>query len=890
VDRAGNLLIAANGSGTVVMERAPTAWQEVAGRRSPVRVRYALAGDGSIRFALPAGYDETRPLILDPTLTYSTYMGGGGEDVGYSVAVDAAGAAYVTGYTLSIDFPTKNALDPGCGTDGSCNGFAFTDAFVAKLTPSTSGAASLVFSAYLGGSGIDQGFGIAVDAANNVYVTGRTTSTDFPTASVPYQSSYAGGYDAFVAKLTASGAALTYSTYLGGSAYDDGYGIALGSSNRVYLVGTTFSFDFPTTGGSLQPSFGGFDDAYLAKVDPAGAGAASLIYSTYLGGNDDDQGYGLAVDGSDVAYVTGFAFSTNLPTAGGPFQPLNGGLWDAFVMKVDPAMAGAAGLRYSTYLGGLGTDAGFGLALDSSRNIYVTGQTLSATSFPTVRPFQAAHGGNSDAFLARIDNATTAADLSVGQSDSPDPVAAGSNLTYTLTVMNAGPGPAAGVRLTDVVLGRAALVSATPTQGSCTAVTLFAETDVSCDLGSLASGSAATVSIVVVPAAGGTITSTARVSSSVSDPAAANNTATESTTVTPTADLSIAKTDGSTTATPGQTITYTITVSNAGPDDAFGATVSDTVPAAIIGASWTCVGAGGGACTAGGPGNISDTVDLPVGASVTYTLTGTISPSATGSLANTAAVAVPGRFVDPAPADNSATDTDTLITCGSAIVVVPDGRLTASSVPASGNAWFGASLRIGNSYSVEFKNTTGASTPPGALTVFSGDDGCGTATLTTRETAGIDPAGSLGAVRVSFTAVGTASYFRARLANGSGSTVPISFSWSDTTMFSPAWSDFGAYDTFYSLQNTTGAALNGTLTLRNPAGSVVRTLNVVIPAGRAASTSTAALGIARNQTGTARFTHDGPPGAIVAEAAIASFSISPAYVQPVKFQAVREAK
>jgi uncharacterized repeat protein (TIGR01451 family) len=379
------------------------------------------------------------------------------------------------------------------------------------------------------------------------------------------------------------------------------------------------------------------------------------------------------------------------------------------------------------------------------------------------------------------------------------------------------------------------------------------------------------------------------VSSNVSDPDAADNTATESTTVTPTADLSIAKTDGSTTATPGQTIMYTIAVSNAGPDDAFGATVSDTVPAAITGASWTCAGAGGGACTASGPGSISDTVDLPVGASVTYTLTGTISPSATGSLANTAAVAVPGGFVDPAPADNSATDTDTLISCSAATVVVPDGRLTASSVPASGNAWFGASLRIGNSYSVEFKNRTGASTP-GALTVFSGDDGCGTATLTTRETAGIDPAGSLGAARVSFTAVGTAGYFRARLANGSGSTVPISFSWSDTTMFSPAWTDFGAYDTFYSFQNTTGAALHGTLTLRSPAGSVVRTLNLDIPAGGTASTSTAALGITRNQTGTARFTHDGPPGAILAEAAIANFSISPAYVQPVKFQAVREAK
>lgn len=134
IDRAGNLRIAA-GPATVVFEKAPTAWQEVAGRRLPVPTRYARAADGSISFALPSGYDSTEPLILDPTLTYSTFLAGGAEDVGYSVAVDAAGAAYVAGYTFSTDFPTKGALDPGCGTDGNCDGFAFAAAFVAKLTP-----------------------------------------------------------------------------------------------------------------------------------------------------------------------------------------------------------------------------------------------------------------------------------------------------------------------------------------------------------------------------------------------------------------------------------------------------------------------------------------------------------------------------------------------------------------------------------------------------------------------------------------------------------------------------------------------------------------------------------------------------------------------------------
>lgn len=232
------------------------------------------------------------------------------------------------------------------------------------------------------------------------------------------------------------------------------------------MVGTTFSFNLPTTAGAFQPSFGGLDDAYLAKVDPAAAGAASLVYSTYVGGSDDDEGFGLAVDGSDVAYVTGFALSTDLPTAGGPFQPVNGGSWDAFVMKVNPALSGAASLLYATHLGGLSTDAGFGLALDTSRNIYVTGQTYSSASFPTVNPFQATAGGGSDAFVVKIDNATTSANVGVGQTDSPDPVVAGSNVTYTITVTNGGPGAAAGVRLTDVVVGSATLVSATPTQGT----------------------------------------------------------------------------------------------------------------------------------------------------------------------------------------------------------------------------------------------------------------------------------------------------------------------------------------------------------------------------------------------------------------------------------------
>ena len=300
------------------------------------------------------------------------------------------------------------------------------------------------------------------------------------------------------------------------------------------------------------------------------------------------------------------------------------------------------------------------------------------------------------------------------------------------------------------------------------------------------------------------------------------------------------------------------------------------------------LGAGGGSCTANGSGNINDTVNLPVGASVTYTLGGTLSPSATGSLSNTASVAAPGGVTEPVPGNNSATDTDVIV-CGADALAVPDGRATASVVPANESLTLGASVRIGNSYSVAFRNITGI-TPPGTLAIFSGDDACGgPSTVTVSETSGIDPVGIGGLARVSFRAGGSGNFFRAKLVNGTGSSIPISFSWSDTTMFSPAWSDNGSFDTFYSFLNSTGTPLHGTLTLLDPAGAVVTTLNVGIPVGQTATTNTAALGIARNRTGTARFTHDGPPGAIIVEAAIANFSISPAYVQPVKFQTVREA-
>jgi hypothetical protein len=247
-------------------------------------------------------------------------------------------------------------------------------------------------------------------------------------------------------------------------------------------------------------------------------------------------------------------------------------------------------------------------------------------------------------------------------------------------------------------------------------------------------------------------------------------------------------------------------------------------------------------------------------------------------------------MVDTNPANDSATDEDVLL-CFSETVVVPDGRVTTSVIGAGATAWYEASLKAGSSYSVEFGNTTESGPPPGTLTMFSGSDGCSqTSTLSVRDTTAIDPSGSTGVVRMSFTATGMGTFFRARLVNGFGSPIPMTFTWSDTTMYSPAWTTNGSFDTFYSFQNTTSATIAGTLTLFGTTGAVLGTLDLSVPAGQTVTTNTSALGMTRNRTGTARLTHDGSPGSIVAEAAIANFTISPAYVQPVKFQAVREAR
>ena len=379
--------------------------------RKLVNAYYVLKSKGEVTFEI-APYDRTLPLIIDPVLSYSTYLGGSDMDYANGIAVDPSGNAYVTGYTASADFPLVNPAQnsPGGGTcsDGVDTIPCF-DAFVTKLNPAGSG---LVYSTYLGGSGEDYGTGIALDASGDAYVTGYTNSTDFPVQHA-LQAENAGGYDVFVAELSADGASLIYSTYWGGSSDDIGTGVAVDSSGNAYISGFTASLGFPVTPGALQAKYGGGDhDGFVVKVN---TGGAELGYSTFLGGGADDYAYGVAVDSAGDAYVTGATNSANLPTVNA-FQPnYAGGLcatapntfpcYDAFVAKLNPA---GSALIYSTYLGGTGSDYGYAIALDGSSNAYVTGYTIS-TNFPTTAgALRRVFGGSYDAFVAKLNGAGSA--------------------------------------------------------------------------------------------------------------------------------------------------------------------------------------------------------------------------------------------------------------------------------------------------------------------------------------------------------------------------------------------------------------------------------------------------------------------------------------------------
>jgi hypothetical protein len=380
LDAQGNLVLS-TAVGDLV-QRAPVLYQQVDGVTRAVAGGYVVDGASRVGFSVGA-YDRSRPLVIDPVLSYSTFLGGGsGQAHGDGIAVNSAGDAYVTGDTYSPDFPTVNALQPTFGGD--------IDAFVAKLTADGSG---LVYLTYLGGSGREYGNSIALDSAGDAYVTGYTYSPDFPTVKA-LQTTLGGDVDAFVAKLRPDGSALVFSTYLGGSDEEFGNGIAVDSVGDAYVTGSTTSTDFPTV-RALRPNFGGgVTDGFVAKLRPDGS---ALVFSTYLGGSDYDVGRSIAVDAGGNAYVTGQTGSPDFPTANA-LQPNYAGRSDGFVAKL---RSDGSALVFSTYLGGSDIDLSAGIAVDAAGNAYVTGGTLSH-DFPMANALQPDPRGIGDVFVAKL--------------------------------------------------------------------------------------------------------------------------------------------------------------------------------------------------------------------------------------------------------------------------------------------------------------------------------------------------------------------------------------------------------------------------------------------------------------------------------------------------------
>ena len=402
-------------------DEMPKAWQEEKGRRESVTVAYGLQAPAGVQVAslatngLLAGtnpherahivgftvgdYDRSRALVLDPEmLVYCGFIGGSASEYGAAIAVDSNGSAYVTGETSSPQASFPETVGPDLTYNGGED-----DAFVAKLRADGTG---LVYCGFIGGTGRDPGYAIAVDNGGNAYITGSTYSTDgsFPVTG-GLDPTHNGGNDAFVAKVRADGTSLVYCGFIGGKAPDYGFGIAVDSGGNAYVAGSTDSADgsFPVIGGLDSTHNGGTRDAFVAKVRADGT---SLIYCGFIGGTGYDQGNGIAVDSSGSAYVTGSTDSSaggagalGFPVTIGPDLTQNGSN-DAFVAKV---RADGTGLVYCGFIGGTGIDGGQGVAVDSDRNAYVTGYTTStATSFPeTVGP-DLSHNGDFDAFVAKV--------------------------------------------------------------------------------------------------------------------------------------------------------------------------------------------------------------------------------------------------------------------------------------------------------------------------------------------------------------------------------------------------------------------------------------------------------------------------------------------------------
>jgi hypothetical protein len=417
VDANGDLTLAAS-TGQVSFQR-PAIYQLHNGRRTPVAGSFALLAGNSVGFRL-GSYDRSQPLVIDPTLVYSTYLGGSGfpGDQAAGIAIDGEGNTYIAGSTNSTDFPvvtgSYNTTDPATSADV---------VFITKLN--AAGTAE-VYSTYLGGTWGDWAQAIAIDGDGNAYVTGYTWSPNFPVTTGAYQTTNVGWshsvYNAFIAKLSADGSSLVYSTYLGGTGTlstfgDKAQAITVDSVGNAYVTGEAFSTNFPVTSGVYQTTNNATQNGSNVFVTELSADGSSLVFSTYLGGSGidifGDTGRAIAIDTDGNVYLAGGSYSSDFPTTSGAYQTKNfataNKTTNAFVAKLNPA---GTALVYSTLLGGAGSadggDTAYGLAVDSAGDAYLAGETYSS-GFPVTKgAFQTTNYGaeylSSNVFVTKLNS------------------------------------------------------------------------------------------------------------------------------------------------------------------------------------------------------------------------------------------------------------------------------------------------------------------------------------------------------------------------------------------------------------------------------------------------------------------------------------------------------
>ncbi len=393
-----------------ILQPKPTVYQDTPAGRRHVDANYVLASSGEVRFRL-GNYDRRAPLVIDPVLVYAGYFGGSVYDAPTGVAVDPDGSIWLTGTTFSqFELPVQN--EPYRGTVGPKY-----DAFIAKMTAPTSGPPTLLYFTYLGGTDFEYGGQILVGPDGMVYVTGMTTSADFPVTSNAFSKKLGGAnnkgdvfnQDAFIAKINPAAAAaadsLVFSSFIGGSKLDAPTALYLAPNGTLLVAGFGASDDIdPITQPTVQPNNRGGTDGWVYKIDPNGADGATNLYSSYFGGNSTDVATGVGSDASGAIYLTGYTFSSDLPIAGNAYQATLDGFGRNFLAKFDLTKTGLDALVYGSYFGGGLLDVAQAMKMDAAGGIWIAGYTMSSDFPVTPNAFRTTYpGGASDIFLSRLD-------------------------------------------------------------------------------------------------------------------------------------------------------------------------------------------------------------------------------------------------------------------------------------------------------------------------------------------------------------------------------------------------------------------------------------------------------------------------------------------------------